>query len=110
MKNGGLTPYAVAGNSYAGAYNKYTVELRYPILMQSGSTIYGLAFAEGGNGFASWQDFNPFSIKRSVGVGIRLYLPVVGLIGFDWGYGFDPQVGEDKAHGGELHFMMGQEF
>lgn len=109
-ENGGLTPYAVAGNSYARAYNKYTVELRYPILMQSGSTIYALAFAEGGNGFASWQDFNPFSIKRSVGVGIRLYLPVVGLIGFDWGYGFDPQVGEDKAHGGELHFMMGQEF
>lgn len=109
-ENGGLTPYATAGNSYARAYNKYTVELRYPLLMQSGSTVYCLLFAEGGNGFASWQDFNPFSIKRSVGVGVRLYLPVVGLIGFDWGYGFDPQVGETKAHGGELHFMMGQEF
>lgn len=91
-------------------YNKYTVEVRYPFIMQPSSTIYGLVFAEGGNGFATWKDFDPFSIKRSVGVGIRLYLPIVGMLGFDWGYGFDNQVGSSKRHGGELHFMMGQEF
>ena len=109
-ENGGLTPYSTNSNTYARVYNKYTVEVRYPFIMQPSSTIYGLVFAEGGNGFATWKDFDPFSIKRSVGVGIRLYLPIVGMLGFDWGYGFDNQVGSSKRHGGELHFMMGQEF
>ena len=109
-ENGGLTPYSTNSNTYARVYNKYTVEVRYPFIMQPSSTIYGLVFAEGGNGFATWKDYDPFSIKPSVGVGIRLYLPIVGMLGFDWGYGFDNQVGSSKRHGGELHFMMGQEF
>lgn len=95
---------------YASLYNKYTVELRYPFLMQGQTQIYGLVFAEGGNGFNSWQEFDPFNLKRSLGVGVRLYLPIVGLIGFDWGYGFDNAYKSSKRHGGKFHFMMGIEF
>jgi len=69
-----------------------------------------LVFAEGGNAFRSWQEFDPFLIKRSVGVGLRLYLQVVGLLGIDWGYGFDNPVGRTTRSGGQLHFMIGQQF
>ncbi len=105
-----LTPYDATGTTYANAYNKYTVELRYPVIMQPQSQIYGLVFAEGGNAFRSWQEFDPFKLKRSLGVGVRLYLPVVGMIGVDWGYGFDRAVNATKKSGGHFHFMMGMDF
>ena len=111
--NGSLTPYSYNNNgvgNYARAYNKYTVELRYPFLLQPTSTIYGLVFAEAGNAFATWKDFDPFRVKRALGVGVRIYLPFVGLLGFDWGYGFDNEVGQTGPHGGQIHFMIGQQF
>lgn len=107
--DGALTPYSEI-NDYARVYNKYTVELRYPIVNKQSSVIYALIFAEGGNGFSSWRSFNPFTIKRSLGFGVRIYLPFIGLVGVDWGYGFDNPVGSTSRNGGKIHFMIGQEF
>ena len=105
-ENYSLTPYI--GNAYAGnVYDKFTVELRYPIIMQPSSTIFALLFLEGGNSWSDIKDFNPFQIKRSAGVGLRVFLPVVGLLGIDWGYGFDTASGKDKSH---FHFLIGQQF
>ncbi len=109
--DGQLTPtYGTTTYDYAKVYNKYTIELRYPLIMQPMSQIYALAFAEAGNAFMSWQDYDPFTLKRSLGVGVRIFLPYVGLIGVDWGYGFDRAVGAEKRHGGQIHFMMGMQF
>jgi outer membrane protein insertion porin family len=94
----------------ARVYNKYTVELRYPIILQPRSTIYVLGFLEAGNGFSSWKTFNPFQVKRSAGAGIRIFLPVVGMLGFDWGWGFDPPAGGTRRAGGKVSFTIGQEF
>ncbi|MDO4758625.1 MAG: outer membrane protein assembly factor BamA [Rikenellaceae bacterium] len=95
---------------YSVAYNKYTAELRYPVILKPSSQIYVLGFLEGGNAFSSWRDISPFKIKRSAGLGVRLYLPVVGMLGIDWGYGFDPPAGSTKKSGSQFHFVMGQQF
>lgn len=105
-EDGALDP----SNYYSVAYNKYTMELRYPIIMKPNSSIYVLGFLEGGNGFNSWREFSPFNIKRSAGVGVRLYLPIVGMLGIDWGYGFDAPYGSNKRSGSQFHFVMGQQF
>ena len=105
-EDGALDP----SNYYSVAYNKYTMELRYPIIMKPQSSIYVLGFLEGGNGFNSWKEFSPFKIKRSAGVGVRLYLPIVGMLGIDWGYGFDPAYGKTERSGSQFHFVMGQQF
>ena len=97
-------------NDYSRGYNKYTAELRYPVILKPSSQIYVLGFLEGGNAFSSWKDFSPFKIKRSAGVGVRLYLPVVGMLGIDWGYGFDPPANSTKRSGSQFHFVMGQQF
>lgn len=111
---GGLTPYDPqnpdAYNTYANVYNKYTLELRYPFLQQAQTSIYGLVFAEAGNAFASWEQFDPFKLHRSLGVGVRVYIPLIGMIGLDWGYGFDGTSRSNKPHGGKLHFSMGMQF
>ena len=101
------TAYNSNGYSYSGnVYDKFTVELRYPIVMQPQSTIFALLFLEGGNCWSDIRDFNPFQIKRSAGVGVRVYLPVIGLLGIDWGYGFD-----DNTYGkSQFHFIIGQQF
>ena len=101
------TQYNSNRYSYNGnVYDKFTVELRYPVILQPQSTIFALAFLEGGNCWSDIRDFNPFQIKRSAGVGVRVFLPMVGLLGIDWGYGFD-----DKVNGGsQFHFTIGQEF
>ena len=111
-ENYSLTPYRPTsynsqGYSYAGnVYDKFTVELRYPVVLQPSSTIFLLAFLEGGNAWADIRDFNPFQIKRSAGAGVRIFLPMIGLLGIDWGYGFD-----DAVHGGgQFHFVIGQQF
>ena len=111
-ENNSLTPYLPSkynanGYAYAGnVYDKFTIELRYPVIMQPTSTIYALAFLEGGNCWSDIKDFNPFQIKRSAGVGVRIFLPMVGLLGVDWGYGFD-----DPTHGkSQFHFVIGQQF
>jgi outer membrane protein insertion porin family len=95
---------------YSVGYNKYTMELRYPVIMKPSSSIYVLGFLEGGNGFNSWKEFSPFKIKRSAGLGVRLYLPIVGMIGVDWGWGFDPAFGQTKRSGSQFHFVLGQQF
>jgi outer membrane protein insertion porin family len=92
------------------AYNKYTLELRYPVILKPNSSIYVLGFLEGGSGFDSWKEFSPFKIKRSAGFGVRLFLPVVGMLGIDWGYGFDPAYGKSEASGSQFHFVLGQQF
>jgi outer membrane protein insertion porin family len=84
------------------------MELHFPFLLQPSSTIYGLAFVEGGNAWTSLENFNPFSLKRSAGVGVRIFLPMIGLMGIDWAYGFDKVQGEKG--GGHFHFILGQEF
>ena len=101
------TPYSQQGYSRQGnVYDKFTIELRYPVILQPQSTIFVLAFLEGGNCWYDIRDFNPFQIKRSAGVGVRVYLPMIGLLGIDWGYGFD-----DKVNGGsQFHFVIGQQF
>ena len=111
-ENYSLTPqasssYNSTGIYYAGnVYDKFTVELRYPVILQPQSTIYALLFLEGGNCWADIRDFNPFQIKRSAGVGVRIFLPMIGLLGVDWGWGFD-----DPVNGGsQFHFVIGQQF
>ncbi len=108
--NNSLTP--IIDNAYAGnVYDKFTIELRYPLVMQPSSTIFALVFLEGGNCWSDIKKFNPFSIKRSAGVGLRVMLPIVGMLGVDWGYGFDPVPNEGKDRGGsQFHFMIGQQF
>ena len=108
MMNGGtISSY----NSYA--YDRFTLELRYPFMLGN-TTIYGLGFVEGGNAWADAKDFNPFKMKRSAGIGVRIYLPMVGLMGIDWAYGFDNiytnQYGAQKKGGSNFHFILGQEF
>ena len=98
-------------NSYA--YDRFTLELRYPFMLGN-TTIYGLGFLEGGNAWAQAKDFNPFKMKRSAGLGVRIFLPMVGLMGIDWAYGFDDvytnQAGSTKQGGSNFHFILGQEF
>ena len=106
-EDGALDP---VNDYYAMAYNKYTAELRYPVILKPSSQIYVLGFLEGGNAFDSWKSFSPFKIKRSAGLGVRLYLPVVGMLGIDWGYGFDAPAGKTDKSGSQFHFVMGQQF
>ena len=112
-ENYSLTPYEPSsynssGYAYAGnVYDKFTVELRYPVILQPSSTIFVLAFAEGGNCWSDIRNFNPFQIKRSAGVGVRIFLPMIGLLGVDWGYGFD---NPDPTKRSQFHFMIGQQF
>ena len=104
-ENGSLTPYGAAGY----AYDRFTLELRYPFMLGN-TTIYGLGFLEGGNAWSQTRDFNPFDIKRSAGVGVRIFLPMVGLMGIDWAYGFDRAYGTSNKGGSQFHFILGQEF
>lgn len=103
-ENGQFTPY----NYEAYAYAKYTFELRFPFMLQPNTTIFALAFAEAGNAWTDIGKFAPFNLKRSAGVGVRLYLSMLGFLGIDWGYGFDKVWG--RRGGGNLHFVLGQEF
>ena len=103
--NGSLTPYGSEGY----AYDRFTLELRYPLLLQQ-TSLYALAFVEGGNAWTRCRDFNPFDMKRSAGVGVRLWLPMIGLMGIDWAYGFDKVQGTKDYSGGQFHFLIGREF
>ncbi len=106
-QDGELDP---VGSYYSVGYNKYTLELRYPVILKPSSQIFVLGFLEAGNGFSSWRDFSPFRLKRSAGLGVRLYLPIVGMLGIDWGWGFDPPAGESTRSGSQFHFVIGQSF
>ena len=102
-ENGSLTPYGYEGY----AYDRFTLELRYPFLLGN-TTIYGLGFLEAGNAWNDVKKFNPFDMKRSAGIGVRIFLPMVGLMGIDWAYGFDKVFGQKG--GSQFHFILGQEF
>ena len=104
--NGALTPYGHEGY----AYSRLGIELRYPIMLQGSTNIYALAFAEGGNAWNDVKKFNPFDMKRSAGLGVRIMLPMVGLMGIDWAYGFDKVFGSKQYSGSQFHFVLGQEF
>ncbi len=110
-ENASLTPRSTSSYSYDGnIYNKYTLELRFPITLQPQATVYVLAFAEAGNCWRKFEDYSPFDLKRSAGAGIRIFLPIFGLLGMDWGYGFDEVSGFNGAGGSQFHFVMGQSF
>ena len=113
-QNESLTPPSRDANSQqfsiANIYTKVSLELRYPIMLQQSATVYGLVFAEGGNAATSFEQFNPFVMKRSAGFGIRAFLPMFGLLGIDWGYGFDNVPWAPGANKGNFHFVMGQQF
>lgn len=104
--NGALTQ----GYNYGYAYDRMTLELRYPLMLQGATNIYALAFMEGGNAWTETRKFNPFDMKRSAGIGVRLFLPMVGLMGIDWAYGFDNINGSKSYGGSQFHFVLGQEF
>lgn len=104
-ENGSLTPYSSLGY----AYDRFTLELRYPFMLGN-TTIYGLGFLEGGNAWYDTNKFNPFDMKRSAGVGVRIFLPMVGLMGIDWAYGFDKALSTGTKGGSQFHFILGQEF
>lgn len=94
----------------APIYNRYTMELRFPVSLNPSATVFALAFAEGGNAWNSFGDFNPFNIKRSAGVGVRVFLPMFGLLGLDYGYRFDDIPGRPDMAKGQFHFIIGQNF
>ena len=103
-ENGSLTPWSKEGY----AYTRFGVELHFPFMLQPSTTIYGLCFVEGGNAWTRVKDFSPFSLKRSAGAGVRIFLPMVGMMGIDWAYGFDKVNGQKG--GSHFHFILGQEF
>ena len=102
--------YSVSSNGVA--YTRLSMELRYPFVLEPSSTIYGLAFVEAGNAWIDMSTYNPFDLKRSAGVGVRIFLPMIGLMGIDWAYGFDePNYGSNgERSGSQFHFIIGQEF
>lgn len=102
--NGALTPYGKDGY----AYTRLGMEIHFPLMLQPTTTIYALGFIEGGNAWTSVSAFNPFQLKRSAGVGVRIFLPMVGMMGIDWAYGFDRV--EGYKGGSHFHFILGQEF
>jgi outer membrane protein insertion porin family len=116
-QNNSISPYVfdpttnAYGNNLGGTiYNKYVLELRYPISLNPSATIYMLAFMEGGNNWGTFRDFNPFNLYRSVGVGARIFMPAFGLLGVDYGIGFDEVIGAPGSNGGQFHFTIGQQF
>ena len=108
--NNSVTPKVNGSNIGGTAYDKFTVELRFPISLNPSATIYTLGFIEGGNNYLGMRNFNPFSLKRSAGMGVRIFLPMFGLLGLDWGYGFDDVDGSKVYSGSNFHFTIGQQF
>lgn len=109
--NNSLSTTMVQNSNDGGTiYNKFSLELRYPITMKPMASIYGLAFLEAGAGYETFKVYNPFQLKRSAGLGIRVFMPAFGLLGIDFANGFDPLPGQTKANGWETHFIIGQQF
>ena len=106
--NNSLTPsYTSDPNQGGDMFTKYTLELRYPLSLNPQATIYALTFLEAGNCWLGFNTFNPFDVKRSAGLGVRIYLPMFGLLGLDWGYGFDDVYGASGSNGSQFHFSIG---
>ena len=109
-ENGSLTPKDSNGSDAGNVYEKINFELRYPLSLKPQAVVYLLGFVEAGNAWQDINSYNPFSIKRSAGIGIRAFLPMFGLLGVDWGYGFDEIPGQPDANGSQFHFVIGQQF
>ena len=105
-ENSSLTPYGREGY----AYTRLGIELRYPLMLETSTNIYVLGLLEAGNAWNDINKFNPFDLKRSAGVGVRIFLPMIGMMGIDWAYGFDKVFGSSSAGGSHFHFVLGQEF
>ncbi|HNX06178.1 MAG TPA: outer membrane protein assembly factor BamA [Bacteroidales bacterium] len=105
--NNSLTPRNSNGYVGGAIFDKFTIELRYPISLNPMATVYVLGFAEGGNAWDKWKDFKPFDVYRSAGIGVRVFLPMFGILGLDWGYGFDNIPGVGKG-GSQFHFSINQ--
>jgi len=104
-----ITPFYYKDRNIGGnIYSKYTLELRYPLSLNPSATIYALTFVEAGNSWLGFDNFNPFDVKRSAGAGIRVFLPMFGILGLDWGYGFDEIPGIPNANGSQFHFSINQ--
>ncbi|MDR2887760.1 MAG: outer membrane protein assembly factor BamA [Bacteroidales bacterium] len=109
--DGTLTPYDKYGIRSGNVYSKITFELRYPVSLNPQATVYALTFLEAGRAWYDLKDYNPFALNRSAGVGVRANLPMFGLLGIDWAYGFDPALsGQRQDSRGHWHFVMGQQF
>ncbi len=108
-ENSSLTPYT-NGSQDGNLYNKFTMELRYPLTLQPSAQVYALTFLEAGNAWSEFKNYSPYDLKRSAGVGVRIYLPIFGLMGIDWGYGFDEVDNYPSANGSQFHFVIGQQF
>ncbi|WP_230157715.1 outer membrane protein assembly factor [Flavobacterium sp. CECT 9288] len=109
--NNSLTPTNERGDQIGGTvFNKFSMELRYPITLKQSASIYALGFLEAGSAYKDFKSFNPFSLNRSAGVGLRVFMPAFGLLGIDFGHGFDALPGQPKANGWETHFIIGQQF
>ncbi|WP_247232731.1 outer membrane protein assembly factor BamA [Telluribacter sp. SYSU D00476] len=108
-KVGPLNPSGTLAGGGGVVYNKYVMELRYPVSLNPQATIFVLSFLEGGNNWGNYRDYNPFDVKRSAGVGARIFMPAFGLLGIDWGYGFDRIQGSQTRSGGQFHFTIGQQ-
>ena len=107
--NESLTPNYAANDNLGGViYNKFTFELRYPLSLNPSATIYVMGYLEGGNAWDSFANFSPFEIYKTAGVGVRVFLPMFGLLGLDYGYGFDDVPGLPDAAGGQFHFSINQ--
>ena len=106
----GYSNNSVSPQTGATIYNKYTTELRYAINLNPSSTVYALGFLEAGNAWDSFNNFNPFGVKRSAGFGVRIMLPMIGMMGLDYGWGLDDILGNPDANGGQFHFSIGQQF
>jgi outer membrane protein insertion porin family len=114
-----LTPFVVNSNTGtyqqigATIYNRYTMELRYPISLNPQATVFPLVFMEAGGAWLDFRDFNPFEVNRSMGLGVRIFLPMFGMIGLDYGWGIDTPPYNPRGslvNGGNFHFLLGQQF
>jgi outer membrane protein insertion porin family len=109
--NNSLTPINSSGEQIgATVYNKFSLELRYPITLKQAASIYALTFVEGGAAFSNFKGYNPFNLKRSAGVGLRVFMPAFGLLGIDFAHGFDSLTPGGVKNGWETHFIIGQQF
>ena len=101
---------SLSGNNGHSVYNKFQMELRYPITLKPSASIYALGFMEAGNSYDGFENFNPFEMKKSAGLGVRIFMPAFGLLGIDFGHGFDPVLGGTEKSGWQTHFIIGQQF
>ncbi|MDD4191640.1 MAG: outer membrane protein assembly factor BamA [Mangrovibacterium sp.] len=106
----GYQDYSLSPTTGSNLYDKLSVELRYPVTLKPSATIYVLSFMDAGNAWMDFRDFDPFDLKRAAGVGVRIFLPMFGLMGIDWGYGFDSVEGDSSVGGSQFHFVIGQQF